>query len=304
MLNESRRMTGRQLDFAPIESLHVSGLAELERDVLPRRTPVLVTGLSETWPALERWTPEYLQGALENELLSVYVSPDRFFPGEFAAPPDGRSKAVDGRRTERMPGKTFLAKWRTAEAARYYVHAFPLSQRLAADIEFEALGRDDIGKFMWLSGEGHVTPTHFDGSHNIFVQVVGTKRVYLFEPPHFDHLYLHGVDHRYSRHSQLFDLENIDFEAYPRASQLRGLTAELGPGSALFIPNFWWHCVHTTSASVSVNFWWNSEPFPRYDELTQYWTTLRQAFFESLPDEMPPRMKAYFLKLLLFTDVR
>jgi hypothetical protein len=40
-----------------------------------------------------------------------------------------------------------------------------------------------------------VTPTHYDISHNFFVQLQGRKKVLLFPPQSWQHLYLHPLLH-------------------------------------------------------------------------------------------------------------
>jgi hypothetical protein len=42
---------------------------------------------------------------------------------------------------------------------------------------------------IWFGGAGVGTPLHFDRHSNLFVQVVGTKRVLLVHPIHTDKLY-------------------------------------------------------------------------------------------------------------------
>jgi hypothetical protein len=296
----------KELSFPtePVREIEIRTLEALEREVIKTRQPLRVRGLTEEWPAVRRWTTEHLREQLASSMLAVYASPDRFFPGENHNPSDGISKAREGRRTVRMSGEDLFRRLAEEGDARYYAHACDLAPALADAIPLAGPERIDIGKFMWMSGPGHTTPTHFDGSDNLLVNIVGEKRVVLFEPAHFENLYVHGVDHRYSRHSQVFDLEAIDHEQFPRTRHLRGLTTTLGPGDALYIPNFWWHAVETTRAAVSVNFWWNSEPFPGYADLLEAWLPRRRELLDALPADMPERMKAYFLRLLLFVDLR
>eukprot|EP00041_Stephanoeca_diplocostata_P028362 m.802410 g.802410 ORF g.802410 m.802410 type:complete len:208 (-) comp23361_c1_seq70:1290-1913(-) len=65
---------------------------------------------------------------------------------------------------------------------------------LNADVtpENEHLFRDTR---VWLSPAGTATPTHYDISHNFFVQIAGQKRVLLFPPQAWQSLYLWPVLH-------------------------------------------------------------------------------------------------------------
>ena len=202
-----------------------------------------------------------------------------------------------------MSAREAIRRCHSGEGAPCYVHAASVPPELAGDISTPASNDRDIRSFLWISRADHVTPTHFDSSPNVLAQIVGSKTLVLFAPDQFDNLYVHGCDHRYARHSQVFDLEGVDLERHPRIAQLTGHVAELGPGEALYIPNFWWHCAYSRSFSVSINTWWNDEPFDGFVDIIERWADLRADLFAALPEAMPIRYKAYLSRVLLFADL-
>ena len=115
--------------------------------------------------------------------------------------------------------------------------------------------------FAWLSPKGTVTPTHYDISHNFFVQLQGRKQVLLFPPQSWQHLYLHPVLHPGALSAQ------VDVGAAPTAADalkfphfrpehLLGFEAEVGPGDVLYIPPLWFHRVTTLQEdSMSLSVW-------------------------------------------------
>merc|ERR1712100_80945 len=59
-----------------------------------------------------------------------------------------------------------------------------LAQDIAPDRELFLTEEDALEReqSLWLSTKGAQTHTHFDSDHNLFYQLLGTKRWYLFPP--------------------------------------------------------------------------------------------------------------------------
>ena len=115
----------------------------------------------------------------------------------------------------------------------------------------------------WLGPSNTVSCLHHDPYHNMFAQVVGTKRVYLIDPKHSKMLYPNHDDKgRQKNTSRVVDVDKY-FEdpalqnLYPNFAQLPELySITLNAGDMLYIPPTWWHFVRSCSFSFSVSFWW------------------------------------------------
>ena len=55
------------------------------------------------------------------------------------------------------------------------------------------------------------------------------------------------------------DVENLNFNLYPRFNEVEILEADLEPVDVLYIPQRWWDDIRSLSPSISVNFWWINE---------------------------------------------
>lgn len=117
---------------------------------------------------------------------------------------------------------------------------------------------------LFVGPAGTLGSAHYDQYDNVFLQVQGSKSIILFDPQCGHRgLYPFPVHHPYDMRARV-DLERPDYDAFPRARELRGagVVAELGPGDALFIPSHWWHHVEATAGDpdwcVSVNFWFDT----------------------------------------------
>jgi hypothetical protein len=130
------------------------------------------------------------------------------------------------------------------------------------DLGFAAHGIDPPPA-IWI-GNRTIASCHYDAPNNIACCVVGRRRFTLFPPDQIFNLYPGPLDPTPGGQAiSLVDFANPDFEKYPRfrAALETGLSAEVGPGDAVFIPSMWWHHVEGLSAfNTLVNYWWSPVP--------------------------------------------
>jgi len=133
--------------------------------------------------------------------------------------------------------------------------------------------KDDVWRpMMWLSHPGVVAQTHYDTQHNVFVQVLGSKRFFLFAPK--TELYAYPNIHRSYRQSQVH-LEVSDSDRFPLVNPANTTAFEvvLNPGDVLYIPPYWHHRVEALTLAVSL-----SILSPSYVE-----ASLAEVFWENVP---------------------
>jgi len=221
--------------------------------------PTILCGDMENWPALRKWTPEYLRSTIGDAVVECQggrTSNDRF------------ELAKDAHR-RRMPFDRFIDLVVNSPGNDLYITAYNSLANAAALAPLQAdLGRLDrvldyargeLGGMAWVGPAGTFTPLHHDLTNNLLVQLTGRKRVVLASPGETPKL--HNTTHVFSEVSDL-TASDIDREAYPRIAQVRRLDFILGPGEALFIPVGWWHQVTALDFSVSMtytNFLWPNE---------------------------------------------
>ena len=130
----------------------------------------------------------------------------------------------------------------------------------AAENRLIVLGEDALAR-IWL-GNRITTPTHLDEWHNIGCVVSGRRRFTLFPPEQVVNLYIGPLDFAPTgAPMSLVHLHAPDFARFPRfrAALEAAVTAELGPGDAIYIPPLWWHHVESLEPlNVLVNYWWHA----------------------------------------------
>jgi len=99
---------------------------------------------------------------------------------------------------------------------------------------------------VWIS-RNSTTHTHFDESHNVFTQCIGTKTFLLWPPDSYSCLRLYPESHAAFRQAKISGVYKCPHFA-----------VTLMPGDQLYIPPIWFHRPSSNGLSVSVNMWFRS----------------------------------------------
>lgn len=221
------------------------------RDFYAPGRPVLIDGAMAGWPALGRWTPDYLCGLIGSAMV------------EYQGGRNGRAdfELAKDRHKSRSSFRDFIALIRSKAGNDAYITA----SNSAANREALAPLERDMGHLTdyltaqhgmpWIGPEGTFTPLHFDLTNNLLAQVTGRKQVILIPPSETPHMY-----HRRHVFSDVHDLtDEARLKQYPRARHARRHEVVLEPGQLLYIPIGWWHQVRSLDFSVMLtytNFRW------------------------------------------------
>lgn len=219
------------------------------RDYYAASRPVILTDVADTWPALERWTPEYFVKRMGD--LSVEVMTSRETDARY-------EEHLDAHRT-RMTFADYVEKVESSGSTNdFYLVANnhfleePLASSLLADLVLDERLLDPSAPpsrmFFWYGPAGTVTPLHHDTSNVLLTQVRGRKRVTLI--PALEAPMVYNDVAVYSP----VDPENPDLGSYERFVGTTPRVVTLEVGEALFIPVGWWHHVRSLEVSVSVSF--------------------------------------------------
>jgi Cupin-like domain len=209
--------------------------------------PCVVRGAVAAWPAVGRWSPEYLASAAPEWRVPV-------------ARVEAERVAIDRRRglhVSMLPLRDFVASFADAAAGYAMAPLDALPPALARD-----LGEPDLCRAarwrsakLWISARGVVTPLHFDVAHNFHAVLHGRKRFLLYPRADWFALYPESIASGAPNFSRVDPLR-ADYARFPRLRRARPLECTLEAGDALCIPGGVWHHVTSERDSVSVNFWW------------------------------------------------
>ena len=238
----------------------------LERYYAANR-PVILTGEMSDWPALAKWTPEYLKQAVGSKVIEYQG--DRSKNAQFEI-------AKDAHRRE-MPFDRFIDLVSQPGAGN---DAYLTAYNSARNAEAISLLHPDLGfaeKFlsreasqpdgmMWIGPAGTLTSLHHDLTNNLIAQVVGRKRLLVLPASEVGKLYNHL--HVFS---EIPDLEDpgVTLQRFPLLEHARFTEVTLMPGEMIFMPLAWWHQVRSIDFSVTItytNFRWPNDGYLGFPE--------------------------------------
>jgi hypothetical protein len=233
--------------------------------LIAKRVPVLFRGAAEDWPCTRRWTPGYLRERLANKLVTATRSASR----QYRPDPEQGHYAPD--QMHKMLFSEFMDSICRASSnvdePSYYLHRQSLDEHLPElrdDVRVPSYLNNTAMLIvsLWMGPAGSITPIHHDFTDNLFVQVLGRKRVVLYDPEPdcaFYRMPFRSSNGRSSWHvSRIGSVDSADYDAHPLFRQARAVESVVEQGDIVFIPNFYWHEVHSLdSPSVSLSYWWD-----------------------------------------------
>jgi LPS sulfotransferase NodH len=245
-----------------------SRLGTIERCAAPTRDvfrdryyasnrPVILTGLMSGWPAITRWTPEYLKSAAGDQAVEVMTGRD----GDPGYELNGHAH----RREMRFADYVDLVHSGRVTNDYYLVanNGFfgrPGTQSLAGDCPafppYLQPAPDGQHRFFWYGPGGTVTPLHRDTCNIMIAQVAGRKRYRLI--PAAQSRCVYNTAGVFSD----VDAADPDLAKYPDFRDATITEFVLQPGEVLFMPVGWWHHVEALDVSMSVTF--TSFVFPNH----------------------------------------
>jgi hypothetical protein len=207
---------------------------------------VIITDLVERWPAFRTWSPVHFRERYGDVVVEIQSNRQTYPVYEVFL--KGHTRQI------RLAEYVDMIE-QGGETNQYYLTA---NDRLLENEAIRSLlddfwpfpeyfkNDDRTGKqFLWFGPQGAVSPLHRDRLNVFMTQVYGRKRVKLISSDA-----LHLVYNFESFFSEV-DVEQPDFDRYPRFAEAEIMDIVLEPGEALLIPVGWWH--HVRSLDISIN---------------------------------------------------
>jgi hypothetical protein len=218
--------------------------ADFTANYLKPRRPVVIRGLTNNWPARQKWTPEYLKQVVGNKVVPLYDNSkaDPSKPINSAAASMPFDEYID------------LIKSQPTELRIFFFNIFKHAPQLLDDI---VLPKDLMGGFlesmpaMFFGGSNSVTFLHYDIDlpHIFHTHFGGRKHVILFENKWKHRLYC-LPNATYALED--YDVLNPDIKRFPALAGVKGQEVILEHGDTLFMPTGYWHWMKYVDGSYSL----------------------------------------------------
>ena len=214
----------------------------------PRR-PVVLRGLVSDWPAIRRWSPDYLRSAFPATLVTT-IRAER---GRVVM--HGEKGSIE----QPMRLGEYIESLRDTHDRYLTSPLRDLPDALRNDVPAPPYCTEASWQNgnIWIGAAGTVARMHRDLADNLHALVFGHKRFTLVAPRQSALVYPNRLFDSFPNGCRV-DVEQPDFARFPKLRGVERLVAELEPGDAIYIPRRWWHHVRTLEVSASVNYWWAS----------------------------------------------
>jgi hypothetical protein len=218
--------------------------------------PVVITEMTQKWPARRTFTLERLRDELGDIVVTLR---------SYSEASDESFLVQTGHDLKRVTLRDFLtaaaggvpSELVKAWSMRVSTELFEQVPALKGEFDFDGLfprGHKRYDHFLWIGPPGYTTGLHTDEVPvNLLAHFVGHKTVTLYDPAQTALLY---PETRESVRDSMYSAVNVmapDLVKHPDFAKARALVAELTPGDLLYIPGGWWHWVRGHDLCISVS---------------------------------------------------
>lgn len=199
------------------------------------RVPVVITGLSHSWPAFSKWTWDYFISMVGNEKVGLYNNnrADEHTP-------------VNGYDEEMRFGDYLeMIKKGPVQLRIFLFNVFKYAPGIVEDFTWpDHLVKGFLKKYpmLFVGGAGSIAHMHYDIdlSHIVHTQFLGRKRVLLLENRQSPLIYKMPLTVE-SAASFVDWHEKLDTDNFPALKYAKGYTTILEHGDTMFMPAGYWH---------------------------------------------------------------
>lgn len=233
----------------PIQRIGAIDPQDFVRRHVARSAPAVVFGAVKSWPAMDKWSHDWLRENFGERVVSVTRGPCL----------DGRVEPLSIRRyldeVERSPTESqlYLRLCRLPGVLPELLSDFSVPPYCPPD-------RATVVN-LWVGPAGTIQPFHKDNQnplapvHNLLVQISGRKLVSLVSADQDDRMYPRAPGQPNANYSQVEYL-HPDLDQFPRFRTVVVDEAIVEAGEMVFIPADTWHHVRSLDPSISLSFWW------------------------------------------------
>ncbi|WP_214072145.1 cupin-like domain-containing protein [Mucilaginibacter sp. dw_454] len=231
--------------LSAIDTVDTISAEDFKKNYLDKRRPLVIKNLTASWPAREKWTPEYLKQVVGSQIVPLYDNTK--------ADP---SKPINSKASE-MPFDAYmdLIMSKPTELRIFFFNIFKKAPELLNDIE---IPKDLMGGFiesmpaMFFGGSNSVTFLHYDIDlpHIFHTHFGGKKHIILFENKWKTRLYC-IPNATYALED--YDVANPDIKKFPSLEGIEGTEVFLEHGDTLFMPTGYWHWMKYVEGGYSLS---------------------------------------------------
>jgi hypothetical protein len=231
------------LTLDPVETIEGINKKDFIHTYKNKNKPVVITKLTQDWPAREKWDIEYIQSVAGDNVVPLYDSK-----------PSTDKKHQHAPETH-MTLSSYIELLQKGEnnLRMFFYNILAHAPQLTKDFTYPDLGLKLFKKLpvLFLAGKGARVQMHYDidMADILLCHFGGKKRIMLFSEEQTKYIY--RVPFSFSSLNSI-NYENPDYKTYPALKYLQGEVAELNHGDVIYIPSGYWHYIIYDDISFSM----------------------------------------------------
>lgn len=258
--NNLERKLKKTRKIEPVHSLAEEKFSQFYQEYYLKRKPVILKGILNHTPALKNWNIDYFLNKIPNVKIKI----------------DIRERIFDKYPERKLKNTTLKEFIDLSKKNKTHIHYLKFSTILNQFPELKnQIGLSNLRHIAGIKKDkliytklfldpvgGASTSLHMTPDSNLYIQVEGKKKVFLYHSkknsalinpyekipnnfPYFRSKYVYNPDLFY-KYTQKF----------PLISYLQGYSTEINKGDVLYIPPFTWHYIQSLSPTISLSNWW------------------------------------------------
>lgn len=257
---------------------------EFHRRWVCPNVPLVVRGGISHWPAVRKWTREYLRDKIGARTITVAATPngyaDAVHDGMFVMPEERRMPFAQFLDILERRGDFHGVFYVQKQNSNFTDEFGPLADDVDVDIAWAtaAFGKAPDAVNFWMGDARAVTSMHRDHYENIYCVVAGQKDFILLPPtdlPWVPYRNFRTATYRQHREDGEFEVvptegdstvpwipldpENPDLAEYPSYCEATPVRLSLRAGDVLYLPSLWFHHVRQSHGCIALNHWYDME---------------------------------------------
>jgi ribosomal protein L16 Arg81 hydroxylase len=173
-----------QMPVLPLEDRTALDPEEFFQSFLLQNRPVIIRGAIAHWPAVQKWSPEYLRTMVEGAKVVIQSKSDYGASGSKRHFEESKetdfAEVVDMMTLNDAPDMSYVRQTRVWKEI----------EPLVADVQPLRYGPANLAKTdgnLWIGPAGTIAQMHWDPGHNLFAQIRGEKK-WILVPPSESHM--------------------------------------------------------------------------------------------------------------------
>lgn len=232
------------LNLSPIDRVKTISREDFINNYFKPQKPVVIEGLTEDWPAYEKWHLSYIKEIAGDKIVPIFDG----------SPISHKQKVNEPNLYMKMSEYLDIMERGPSPYRIFLYNIMKEVPQLKLDFKWPDIGLNLVKQLpmLFFGGENSKVFMHYDIDYSdiLHFHFHGKKQCIIFHPDQSKYLY--RVPHSLISHQEI-DFDNPDFEKFPALKQAQGLICDLNHGEMLYMPEGYWHYMKYVTPSFSMS---------------------------------------------------